>query len=164
MGRPPDLRRGGSLVTAVAITAATVEDLDAAAGRFGAYLAFYDVERDPDDAREFLRARLQSGESLVLLARVDGGPPAGFAQVYFTFSSLSLGSVWTFNDLYVDASARGSGLGRALVREVLRRAAAAGALRVQGETAVDNLAAQALYAAEAFEVEHGFLQLSRACV
>ena len=47
------------------------------------------------------------------------------------------------------------------MREVCRRAAEAGALRVQGETAVDNHTAQALYAAEGFEVEHGFLHLSR---
>jgi len=150
-------------VSAVAITAATLQELDDAAGLFCAYLTFYGVERDPEDARAFLRERLRSGDSLILLARVDGGPPAGFAQVYFTFSSLSLGSVWTFNDLYVDPAARASGIGRALVREVCRRARAAGALRVQGETAVDNHAAQALYAAEGFEVEHGFLQLSRAC-
>lgn len=47
------------------------------------------------------------------------------------------------------------------MREVCRLAAAAGALRVQGETAADNHIAQALYAAEGFEVEHGFLHLSR---
>lgn len=141
---------------------ATLEDLDDVVELFCAYLRFYGVERDPAEARAFLRERLGSGESLVLLGRTADGTPAGFAQIYFTFSSLSLASVWTFNDLYVDEAARGSGLGRRLVREVCRRAAAAGALRVQGETAVDNHAAQALYASEGFEAEQGFLHLSRA--
>jgi ribosomal protein S18 acetylase RimI-like enzyme len=144
------------------VRAATLEDLDDVTALFCAYLAFYEVQRDPGEAREFLRERMRSGESLVLLARTAGGTPAGFAQVYFTFSSLSLARIWTFNDLYVDAAARGLGLGRTLVREVCRRAAAAGALRIQGETAVDNHTAQALYAAEGFEVEQGFLHLSRA--
>ena len=140
---------------------ATLDDLDDVAALFSAYLEFYEVQRDPVDARDFLRERMESGESLILLARTPEGTPAGFAQVYFTFSSLALGRVWTFNDLYVDPSARGLGVGRALVREVLRRAAEAGALRVQGETAIDNDTAQALYAAEGFEVEEGFLHLSR---
>ena len=48
-----------------------------------------------------------------------------------------------------------------LVREVCGRAAAAGAVRVQLETAVDNHAAKALYAAEGFEIERGFDRLSR---
>lgn len=145
------------------ITTATSDDLDDVLAMFRAYLRFYGVERDPAHAREFLRDRLQSGESLVLLGRTADGTPAGLAQVYFTFSSLSLGPVWTFNDLYVAEVARGTGLGRALVREVCRRAAAAGALRVQGETAVDNHTAQALYASEGFEVQQGFLSLSREC-
>jgi ribosomal protein S18 acetylase RimI-like enzyme len=144
-----------------AVAPATLAELDDVAGLFCAYLEFYGVQHDPADAREFLRARMAAGESLILLARTDDGAPAAFAQVYFTFSSLSLAAVWTFNDLYVDAAARGLGHGRTLVREVCRRAAEAGALRVQGETAVDNHTAQALYAAEGFEIEHGFLQLSR---
>ncbi len=143
------------------VDAATLEDLDDVAGLFCAYLEFYGVKSDLGAARAFLRERMAAGESLVLLARTHEGVPAGFAQVYFTFSSLSLAPVWTFNDLYVDGAARGLGIGRALVREVCRRAAEAGALRVQGETAVDNHTAQALYAAEGFAVEEGFLHLSR---
>jgi len=144
-----------------AIEPATLDDLDDVAELFGKYLEFYEVRRDPAAAREFLGERMRSGESLVLLARAADGAPAGFAQVYFTFSSLSLAPVWTFNDLYVEESARGLGVGRALVRDVCRRAAEAGAVRVQGETAVDNHTAQALYAAEGFEVQHGFLHLSQ---
>ena len=140
---------------------ATLDDLDDVVALFCAYLAFYEVQHEPADARGFLRERMRSGESLILLARTPAGTPAGFAQVYFTFSSLSLARVWTFNDLYVDASARGLGLGRALVREVCRRAAEAGALRVQGETAEDNRTAQALYFDEGFEVERGFVHLGR---
>ena len=146
------------------VAPAGIDDLDDVAQLFGAYLEFYGVKRDPADARRFLRDRIEAGDSLILLARTADGVPAGLAQVYFTFSSLSLARVWTFNDLYVDPAARGLGVGRTLVRDVCRRAVEAGALRVQGETAVDNHTAQALYATEGFEEEHGFLHLSRAAV
>lgn len=55
----------------------------------------------------------------------------------------------------------GTGVGRLLVREVCRRAAAAGALRVVLETAEDNAVAQALYASEGFTRESGFLVYTR---
>ena len=140
---------------------ATPAGVDAVLPLFCAYLEFYGVRREAGDAGAFLRARIDAGESLLLLGRAAGGRPAAFAQVYFGFSSLSLRRVWTLNDLFVAQDARGSGLGRLLVREVCRRAAAAGALRVQLETAHDNDAAHALYAAEGFEIETGFDHLSR---
>ncbi|MET9886033.1 GNAT family N-acetyltransferase [Streptomyces sp. NPDC006430] len=45
------------------------------------------------------------------------------------------------------------GTGRALLREVLRRAREAGVAGVQLDTAYDNHIAQGLYAAEGFERE-----------
>ena len=148
-------------MTGAAVRAVGPDEVDAVLPLFRAYLAFYGVSHDGGEARDYLRERLAAGESLVLLGRTADGVAAAFAQVYFGFSSLSLGRVWTLNDLYVDAAARGSGLGRLLVREVCRRAREAGALRVRLETADDNHAARALYAAEGFEIEQGFLHLSR---
>ena len=148
-------------MTAAAVSALGPHDVDEVVPLFCAYLAFYDVPRDRGEAREYLRERLVAGESLVLLGRTASGVAAGFAQVYFGFSSLSLGRVWTLNDLYVDEAARGTGLGRLLVREVCCRAEAAGAVSVRLETAGDNHAAQALYAAEGFAIERGFVHLSR---
>ena len=143
------------------VAVAGPSEIDDVAPLFGSYLAFYGVEPARGEACAYLRARIEAGESLVLLARTPAGEPAAFAQVYFGFSSLSLGRVWTLNDLFVAQTARGTGLGRMLVREVCGRAAAAGAVRVQLETAVDNHAAKALYAAEGFEIERGFDRLSR---
>jgi ribosomal protein S18 acetylase RimI-like enzyme len=143
------------------VRAIGAHEVDAVLPLFCAYLAFYGVAREPAEARAFLHERLSARESLVLLGCLSNGEPAGFAQVYFGFSSLSLARVWTLNDLYVDETARGSGLGRRLVREVCRRAADAGALRVQLETAQDNAVAKALYAAEGFSVQRGFEHLSR---
>ncbi|MEU9002477.1 GNAT family N-acetyltransferase, partial [Streptomyces sp. NPDC048551] len=57
---------------------------------------------------------------------------------------------WILNDLYVAPSGRRTGAGRALLREVLRRARAEGVAGVQLETAYDNRRAQALYESEGF--------------
>ncbi|MBT2446695.1 GNAT family N-acetyltransferase [Streptomyces sp. ISL-43] len=126
-------------------------DLDAAAGLFRGYLDFYEVQvEDPDRPRAFLAERLKAGDSFVLLADVPGAGTVGFTQVYRTFSSLSMRPAWVLNDLYVAPSGRRTGAGRALLREVLRRAREAGVSGVQLETAYDNHIAQGLYEAEGF--------------
>ena len=60
------------------------------------------------------------------------------------------GPCWVLNDLYVAPPAGAPGPGRALLREVLRRAREAGVSGVQLETAYDNTVAQGLYEAEGF--------------
>ncbi|MEV7614748.1 GNAT family N-acetyltransferase [Streptomyces sp. NPDC089799] len=127
------------------------QDLDVAAELFRGYLDFYEVAvEDPDGPRAFLAERMRRGESLVLLASVPGRGTVGFAQVYRTFSSLSMAPLWVLNDLYVAQDGRRTGAGRALLREVLRRAGEAGASGVQLETAYDNEVAQSLYEADGF--------------
>ncbi|MFE6841732.1 GNAT family N-acetyltransferase [Streptomyces sp. NPDC057686] len=127
-------------------------DIEVAGALFGGYLDFYEVKvEDPERPRAFLAERIRAGESLVLLADVPEAGTVGFAQVYRTFSSLALRPVWILSDLYVDPSGRRSGAGRALLRDVLRRAGEAGVAGVQLETAYDNHVAQSLYEAEGFE-------------
>ncbi|MEW2412656.1 GNAT family N-acetyltransferase [Streptomyces sp. NPDC046866] len=129
-------------------------DLDAAVALFREYLRFYRVDvADPEQPRAFIAERLRSGDSLILLAEAPGGDVVGFAQVYRTFASLLMRPSWILHDLYVDPAARRTGAGRALLREVLRRAREAGVAGVQLDTAYDNHAAQALYEAEGFERE-----------
>ncbi|MFI6147272.1 GNAT family N-acetyltransferase [Streptomyces sp. NPDC051109] len=138
----------------VVLRVAGHSDLDVAGGLFRGYLDFYEVKvEDPDAPRAYLAERIRGGESLVLLADVPGAGTVGFAQVYRTFSSLALRPMWILSDLYVDPSGRRTGAGRALLREVLRRAREAGVSGVQLETAYDNHVAQALYEAEGFERE-----------
>ncbi|MFE3995989.1 GNAT family N-acetyltransferase [Streptomyces goshikiensis] len=135
----------------VVLRAAGEDDIETAAGLFRGYLDFYGVAvEDPDRPRAFLAERIRAGESLVLLADLPGAGTVGFAQVYRTFSSLAMRPVWILYDLYVAPSGRRGGAGRALLREVLRRAGEAGVAGVQLETAYDNDAAQALYESEGF--------------
>ncbi|MCY0927062.1 GNAT family N-acetyltransferase [Streptomyces sp. H27-H1] len=126
-------------------------DLDIAAELFRGYLDFYEVEvEDPQRPRAFLAERLAAGDSFVLLAEVPGAGTVGFTQVYPMISSLAMRPAWLLNDLYVAPAGRRTGAGRALLREVLRRAREAGVSGVQLETAYDNQVAQGLYEAEGF--------------
>jgi ribosomal protein S18 acetylase RimI-like enzyme len=140
----------------VTVESADPQDLDAVIGLFSQYLTFYEVTQPPERIRAFIRQRFEDGDSLVLVAR-SGGATVGFAQVYPTQESLSLGSAWVLYDLFVAPDARGLGAGRALVRAVLARAAEAGVVYVSLDTAKDNTRAQKLYEQEGFVRDTHFL-------
>ena len=126
------------------IRRATATDLDAVAPLFDAYRRFYGQSGDLPRARAFLAARLQAGESVVLLAERDHAA-VGFAQLFPMFSSVRTARMWVLNDLYVEAAARRGGVARGLLEAAARFAREDGAVRIVLETAVDNAAARALY-------------------
>ena len=128
----------------IGITEAGRDDLDVLVPLFDAYRVFYEQPSDVARARAFLTARIHHGESTIFLARLDG-EPAGFTQLYPSFSSVSTTRVWILNDLYVAASARRSGVARSLLRHAASWAAETGATGLALETAVDNFSAKALY-------------------
>lgn len=126
------------------IEIATEADLDALAPLFDAYRRFYSQAGDVNAARAFLRARMVLGQSAVYLVRLDGAP-AGFAQLYPTFSSVAMQPVVVLNDLFVAETARGRGVGRALTLRAIDHAREAGAVRLDLMTEVTNAPAQGLY-------------------
>jgi ribosomal protein S18 acetylase RimI-like enzyme len=126
------------------IKRATVEDLDAVVPLFDAYRGFYGQASDLPRARDWLQARMQAGESVVLLAH-SAGKAAGFVQLYPMFSSVGTARTWVLNDLYVDASARRSGVARALLDAAADFARNDGARSIVLETTRDNAPARALY-------------------
>jgi len=129
---------------AVTIVEAGLDDLDALVPLFDAYRVFYERPSDPERARAFLTARIEGGESTLFLARLDD-EPAGFVQLYPSFSSVSTARIWILNDLYVAAFARRSGVARSLLRHAAAWAAENGAIGLDLETAIDNEPAKALY-------------------
>ena len=111
---------------------------------FDAYRQFYEQHSDPIGARKFLAERLGKGESVIFLAW-EGGQCVGFAQLYPTFSSVSMKRAWILNDLFVHPSARGRGVGRALLEQCKQLATETGAKEMTLETMKNNLTAQHLY-------------------
>jgi ribosomal protein S18 acetylase RimI-like enzyme len=130
---------------------------------FALYREFYGKPYDEALAADFLRARLERDESVVLLAE-QNGEAVGFIQLYPGFSSVSAAPAWVLNDLYVVESARGSGAAAALMEHAELMARAAGAVTLQLETARDNTRAQRLYERQGYVVGEGYLHYAKSLV
>jgi GNAT superfamily N-acetyltransferase len=128
----------------VTITKASTEMVRVVVPLFDAYRQFYEEPSDLEGAKNFLVERLRRGESVIFLAW-EGGQCVGFAQLYPSFSSSSMKRIWILNDLFVLSSARGHGVGRALLEQSKLLAIESGAKELTLETAKNNLTAQRLY-------------------
>lgn len=137
---------------------ATLDDLDALGPLFDGYREFYEQPSDEELAREFLAARLQRAESVIFLAALDDGTPAGFTQLYPTFSSVRAARVWVLNDLFVAPGARKRGVAQALLDAAATFARGDGAIRLELETTPENATAQALYRATGWREYDGTLR------
>jgi GNAT superfamily N-acetyltransferase len=131
-------------MNSITIRQAVLADLDVVAGLFDGYRQFYDQVGDLVAARNFLRARFEHGQSVVLLAE-SNGQAVGFTQLYPSFSSVSMARVFQLNDLFVAPTARRLGVGVALLKAAADHARQMGAVRLSLTTNVQNLPAQALY-------------------
>jgi GNAT superfamily N-acetyltransferase len=139
---------------APAIAPATQDDLDDAVPLFAGYQRFYAGEaRDDEQNRAFLtRFLAPSDRGLLLLARdPETNEALGFANLYWTFSSVGAEEHALMNDLFVADGARGRDVGHALITAAAEAAAERGLQRMSWQTALDNRRAQRLY--ERFEAE-----------
>lgn len=127
------------------IIRATVEHVDLIAPLFDLYRQFYKYAPDLEGARRFIHERLTNGESVIFLALDDSGKALGFTQLYPTFSSTTLRSMWILNDLYVRSDCRKTGVASALMERARQLGKETGAVELMLETAADNFTAQRLY-------------------
>lgn len=126
------------------IRQAVSDDLTAVADLFDAYRQFYRQASDLAGARRFIAARLATGDSTIFLAEINN-QPAGFAQLYPSFTSVGMRRLFVLNDLYVAESARNQGVATALLNRCAGFARQAGAARLELSTEASNHEAQALY-------------------
>ena len=131
-------------MTALTTRHATLDDLDALAPLFDAYRRFYEQPGDVALASAYLHARLERGESAILVAEADG-ELLGFVQLYPTWCSVAAARIFVLYDLFVDDGVRRGGVGRALMRAAQDFGREAGAVRLDLSTARSNVRAQALY-------------------
>jgi ribosomal protein S18 acetylase RimI-like enzyme len=131
------------------------EDLDAV-GRLAGKLVRLHTSFDPKrfmtlanpeaGYARYLGSELASKDVVLLVGEVDG-VVVGYAYARLeprNYNEL-LDACGKLHDVYVEESARGHGLGAALVNEVIARLTAAGAPRVVLSTAMQNKAAQHLF-------------------
>ncbi len=111
-----------------------------------AYCDFYSVQ--PSDAALIAMSRALISdpvhEGVQLLATADG-EDAGFATIYWSWETTTSGRIGIMNDLFVSPASRGRGVSSVLIRACLEQCRDHGAARMVWQTAVDNLAAQAVY-------------------
>jgi ribosomal protein S18 acetylase RimI-like enzyme len=148
-------------------------DVDLVAPLFDAYRQFYGAAPDGVAARTFLALRQARGESVLLLAshllsddtRDDvldraSSPIVGFAQLYASFSSVSLGPISILNDLFVLPAWRRANVARHLVLAAAAHAAQRGALRLSLSTQHTNVPARRLYESLGFAPDLEFTHMS----
>ena len=123
-----------------------------AAFLFDQYRQFYKQRSDTEAALKFLEERIRNDESIIFLAYVEKRP-AGFMQLYPTFSSVSIRRAWLLNDLFVDKDYRRHGIGSALLDEASEFGAKSGASYLMLQTGSGNSTAQRLYESKHWKKE-----------
>lgn len=130
------------------------EDRDAWETLARGYKTFYRAET-PDAAYEATWRRLRDGTEVhALVARLEGNP-VGIAHYLFHATAWTADSCY-LQDLYVDETARGRGVARALIERVAEAARERGAARLYWTTKEDNAVARALY--DKVAGFHGFVR------
>lgn len=132
---------------AVLVRPATLADLDEVAPLFDAYRQFYGQTAELERSRRYLYDRIRNAESVVLLAKAtaESDQALGFCQLYPTFCSVEMTSIYVLYDLFVIAGSRRMGVGRSMLQGAERLASANGKARLELRTGRTNLPAQAAY-------------------
>jgi ribosomal protein S18 acetylase RimI-like enzyme len=134
---------------------AKAEDIDYVSALIAAFRSWWGKDEPTLEQIRATTALLidDPNTEFLLAAPGDGTSPAGVCQLRYRLS------VWTgaddcwLEDLYVDDSARGTGLGRALVNAALERARARGCRRMELDVNESNTDAIAFYERLGFTTE-----------
>ena len=141
------LKEGVAAVIEYSIAPVGASDMSDLVPLMRAYCDFYHVAPTDKDLIALATALVDDPdhEGVQLIARDAAGLGAGFATVYWTWSTTSAARIGVMNDLFVAEHARGRGLADRLIRECRTETARRGARRLTWQTAPDNFRAQAVY-------------------
>ena len=125
---------------------ATVDELPIAAGLLGEFRNFFGRDT-PVDAEMLVGVEriAAEGSGEYLLAADAAGEVVGVCQLRFRWSIWTASDDAWLEDIFVRESARGAGLGRALVEQAMEHARARGCARIELDVDEANTAALALY-------------------
>jgi ribosomal protein S18 acetylase RimI-like enzyme len=143
------------------IRLANINDIEALAVLFDQYRQFYEQTPNIALAKTFIAERLNKQDSVIFVAENSEDDLIGFCQIYPSFCSVAAAKIGVLYDLFVDASARKTGAGRALILAAHEYAAKNGMARLDLSTAKNNLAAQALYESLGWERDEVFYTYSK---
>jgi GNAT superfamily N-acetyltransferase len=131
------------------IRAATKDDFPMWKPLWDGYNAFYGREGPtalPPEVTQTTWARfLDASEPMHAIVAEASGRLLGLAHYIFHRSTIQIPPTCYLQDLFTIDSARGKGVGRALIEAVCREARAAGSPRLYWQTHETNVVAMALY-------------------
>jgi GNAT superfamily N-acetyltransferase len=139
----------------ITIHQAQLTDIEAISPIFDMYRQFYGRTSDISAANEFLKARFNKDESTIFVA-TENEVCVGFAQLYPSFSSVSLARTFILNDLFVCEFARKKGVASKLISSAVEFARTSGANRMTLTTAIENQKAQELYISSGWKRDEQF--------
>jgi len=120
------------------------------------YLVFYRTEL-PEAQTELTWTRLLDSQFPMFgLVAISENTVVGFAHYNFTLSSWEVNPDCYLEDLFVDPTTRGRGVGRGLIDAVAAAAKAAGSERMHWLTERTNTTARKLY--DSYALESGFVR------
>jgi GNAT superfamily N-acetyltransferase len=110
------------------------------------YCDFYEVTPADDELLALSRTLIADPErdGVQLLAR-NGGEPVGFATIYWSWATTIASRIGVMNDLFVAATARGTGAAERLIDACVDECRRHGAAELTWQTAPDNERAQRVY-------------------
>ncbi len=111
---------------------------------FNEYRIFYGQKSDLTDVTLFIGERLKQKDSVIYFA-MQGDTPAGFVQLYPSFSSVSMRRIWILNDLFVNKAFRRLGIAQHLMNMAKDLALNTQAKRLSLSTQKDNVTAKSVY-------------------
>ena len=134
-------------MTTFTIARVATSELDDLLPLMRAYCDFYSVSPSDEDLLRMSRALIADPEreGVQFIARGADGAAVGFASLFWTWDTTEGGRIAVMNDLYVNADARGGGVGTSLIEACRAEARARGVHVLAWQTALDNTRAQAVY-------------------
>ena len=112
---------------------------------WSAYLAFYKVDLSPDITAHTWTRMMDPASPLKGRLAVEGDQPLGFALHHHHCSTWVMGEDCYLEDLFVAPAARGKGLGRALIEDLVAIGRRNGWRRLYWLTEIENATARKLY-------------------
>ena len=129
----------------LAIRPLQAADYEAWLALWRGYQAFYQTDIDAGTSATTWRRLLDAAEPMGCEVATLDGRPVGIVHYLTHRSTWTQGDYCYLQDLYVDPSLRGRGIGRALIARVYERASALGCSRVWWLTHETNTDAMKLY-------------------
>lgn len=131
--------------TAVILRDADPSDEAAWRGLWHSYLGFYKVDLSAAITDQTWARLMDPTSPMQVRLAMEGDRALGFAIHHHHCSTWVMGDDGYLEDLFVDPLARGKGIGRALIEDLIQIAKSKGWNRLYWHTDADNVTARGLY-------------------